>query len=772
MEEPADPPPTLAAELEQRIDADGSDPWRALLELVARPGTTDASAAFGLQGRSAGDVRLLRILGTGGMGVTYLGEDAANERVAVKVFGHLDEAAQIRFENECRILRTLDHAHIVRYRTHGVSPEFGAFLVMDYIEGTDLDRLLAALTTGEALDDIGESLTAGIDQTSSVFATASYRRRIVRLLAAIADALACAHDAGIVHRDVKPANIIVRADLSPVLIDFGLGRDLFRELSWTRSGAVVGTVGWMAPEQLDGNLDAIGPRTDVFALGLVLHTALTGRELRKNLRDLGRYRRGPLRLDASDRAGLDAAMLGILYGCLEPEPRRRYATAGAVAVDLRSWLSDGTVSRRAPGPIRRALRDPKGRASAMILAAVALSLIAWLVWPQYSLISIMGLEDDQNGSLTYSDGSRIPLLLPVVDWRVPRGSVFDLRYTSPRLPGVEIPIRIVADREFVRENVLHRVPELDELGPEQGTVIDPDTGLLDLMTRVDLPPQECLVDGVSYRMLSMGRDKPLLGPGYPQPHWRARIRLPSGPHSVVLVDNGGQRTTTSVFIERERIESCALRLGRLRDVEGDVRMEWANVLATPPPGLSFELGGVADKFLDGPAQVREQPEPGRGLQTGYIYQERNTTFAPLAADREAWVELRIRFPHRVRSVFAALAVHCEDHHGSTMRLRWKVDDQEWHECLDAIVDPVNPRTQYTLNGVDGFGVNSDCPIELHGLPAPGISELRIRCDMVATQALPYAAFVRFLTAYANSLFGLEPCFQLVADRSEEKRVPK
>ena len=105
------------------------------------------------------------------------------------------------------------------------------------------------------------------------------------MVATVADALDHAHEAGVVHRDVKPANILLSRDLDPILIDFGLGRDLFQDHSLTRSGAVMGTLSYMAPEQLQGR-GKIDGRADIFALGLVLYRALTGKELRADVSDV------------------------------------------------------------------------------------------------------------------------------------------------------------------------------------------------------------------------------------------------------------------------------------------------------------------------------------------------------------------------------------------------------------------------------------------------------------------------------------------------------
>lgn len=760
MEESADRPPTLSGELDDRLRRQPGDPWQALLGLVASPDPESAGLPLRLHGKLLGGVRLLRILGTGGMGVAYEGVDGNGERVAVKVFGQLSDVAALRFENECRILATLHHPNIVRYRTHGVTTDEGAYLVMDFVAGTDLEHILVALESGEPLDDVGETLVLGIEPESDVHRAASYRRRVVRLLATVADALHHAHEAGVVHRDVKPANIVVRDDLSPVLIDFGLGRDLFRELSWTRSGAVVGTVGWMAPEQLDGDLDAVGPRTDVFAVGLVLHRALTGRELRRNLKDLDRFRRGALRLSSAERADLDAGLLGVLYGCLEPRPERRYASAKDLAEDLRAYVAGTPTTRRGPGVIARTYRETWGKVLAVLCAALVLAPVLIKAWPRTSSVSIMLLEDDQNGRLTYADGTPLDLVLPLHDWQVPLGSVFDLVYRTERLPGLQIPIHVEADQEFVRVNVLHVTPgRVPELGKEIGLAGGPDDGLIDVVTRV--AAESCRIDGV---------DHPLTGGGDPgfsasaddPPILRARVRVRPGVHEVQVRAPWGGTHRQSVSVSPTELEAWYAFTGRLREVRGSVRIEWANVLSTPPPGVHVHLDGVAGAFMDGKAEARGSS--GWDLGRGEIYLERNVGLAPLAAGREAEVMLSVSFERPMRSLIAAFTPQCNSAQGCVLRIEYSIDDGPWISRIRFDATSKHQESQeYWIEELGPFSDRGRIPIDLSGLPAPGIRVLRIRCVMTSRQASETTSFVRFLPSYANSVSNIEPAFELVAD---------
>lgn len=192
-----------------------------------------------------------RRVGQGGMGVVYRGRDPrTGEAVAIKVIERGDAKERARFEAEARALRSLDHPNVVRYLDHGVSDEGAPFLVMQWLEGMDLARRLERRLLG-----VEEALT---------------------LARAVAEGLAAAHEAGIVHRDVKPSNVfLVGEDLRGArVIDFGIARTEQRGDRLTSTGVLVGTPGYMAPEQIRGEHDA---RTDVYGLGALLFECLTGR---------------------------------------------------------------------------------------------------------------------------------------------------------------------------------------------------------------------------------------------------------------------------------------------------------------------------------------------------------------------------------------------------------------------------------------------------------------------------------------------------------------
>ncbi|MCO5169152.1 MAG: serine/threonine protein kinase [Planctomycetes bacterium] len=198
-----------------------------------------------------GRYRVVSELGRGAMGVVYAVEaDGAPARLALKVLLGADPSVLERFRREADALRFLSrHPGIVSLRDLGVH-DGRPYVVMDLVDGGSLERRLAA---GDLPREQG-----------------------ARLLVGVARALHFAHEAGWVHRDVKPANVLLDRAGRPVVSDFGVARDL-HGADLTRTGELVGTIAYMAPEQADGRREEIDRRTDVYALGAVLYEVLTGR---------------------------------------------------------------------------------------------------------------------------------------------------------------------------------------------------------------------------------------------------------------------------------------------------------------------------------------------------------------------------------------------------------------------------------------------------------------------------------------------------------------
>ena len=337
------------------LDRDGvSTEDQVPLEEGGQPGPPDDGAPA--LPRLFGRYELRRELGRGGAGMVWEAFDPALQRpVALKTllagrWASPDQRA--RFLREVRATANLRHPHIVGVHDAGEVDGI-AYLTMDLIDGQPLDGLLER---DGALPP----------------------RRAAELLLPVARALAHAHREGIVHRDVKPENVLVAADGTPYLSDFGLARDLGDGQRLTGSGQTVGTPAFMAPEQLRGR--AVDGRTDVYALGATIYECLSGvvpfqgesypelvakvlHEDPPPLRQAGSIG-GPPRRVAPD---LEA----IVLRCLEKDPARRYAGAGELAQDLERFLRGEAVEARPPGRLRRLARRARGQTQLVVGVALA-----------------------------------------------------------------------------------------------------------------------------------------------------------------------------------------------------------------------------------------------------------------------------------------------------------------------------------------------------------------------------------------------------------------
>lgn len=236
-----------------------------------------------------------------------------NRAVAVKrLHPHLlpDAASRRRLAAEARAASKLRHPGIVEIYDVDTKGEMPA-LVMELVDG--------------------ESLAARLDRDGPVPADEA-----ARIAADVADALYHAHQRGIIHRDVKPGNVLLGRDGSTRLVDFGIAHSLAEAAErLTLTGSVIGTLRYMAPEQLtDG---AIGPRTDLFGLGLLLHEMLTGRSPFTATAPVAlaqEHAAGPPPIN-----GIEPPLAALIRACLAPDPTHRPTHAGAVATGLRAWLA-------------------------------------------------------------------------------------------------------------------------------------------------------------------------------------------------------------------------------------------------------------------------------------------------------------------------------------------------------------------------------------------------------------------------------------------------
>jgi hypothetical protein len=325
-------------------------------------------------------------LGRGGMAVVYKARQVSlNRLVALKMIlagEHAGPEAVARFKVEAEAVARLQHPNVVQ--VYEVGEHQGCpYLALELVEG----RTLAQQCGG----------------------TPQSPAQAAALLEVLAQAVQHAHERGIVHRDLKPGNVLLAcregerrgvsppvadapdrlpdaaslATFTPKITDFGLAKRLEGEAGQTQSGAIVGTPGYMAPEQARGKTREVGPATDVYALGAILYELLTGRPPFQGegpIETVLRLLEGEPVPVARLRPECPRDLETICLKCLRKDPQQRYASAAALADDLRRFLHGEPIRARPLGPLERGLRWAKRRrVPALLLAAVLAALTVGIV---------------------------------------------------------------------------------------------------------------------------------------------------------------------------------------------------------------------------------------------------------------------------------------------------------------------------------------------------------------------------------------------------------
>ncbi|MEO8270907.1 MAG: serine/threonine-protein kinase, partial [Aureliella sp.] len=280
-----------------------------------------------------GDYVLERVLGRGGMGVVYFGRQVQLDRpVAIKMIRAGALASQdevLRFYAEARSAARLDHPNIVTVYQCGEC-DGHRFFSMDYVAGSDLAKLIA---------------TGPLDCKLA----ARYVRDTAR-------AIQYAHQRGILHRDLKPANVLVDENDQVHITDFGLAKSVGVETGLTASGAALGTPSYMSPEQATGRVEEQHQATDIYSLGAVLFTLVTGQPPFKGsgvVQTIMHVIHRPAPMARTLRSDLPADLETIIDICLQKSPERRYATAGTLADDLNRFLNGTPITARPASRARR-----------------------------------------------------------------------------------------------------------------------------------------------------------------------------------------------------------------------------------------------------------------------------------------------------------------------------------------------------------------------------------------------------------------------------------
>ncbi len=397
-------------ESEREVTADPSTPLRTSL----------ASPSMLMD---FGDYELLEQIGRGGQGVVFRArQKSLNRTVALKVISlgqWASEAHVKRFRREAEAAARLEHPCIVPIYEVG-ERDGSCYFSMKFVEGGQLDEVIRR-----------EPMPP---------------RRAAELIAKVARTVHYAHEHGILHRDIKPGNILLDAKGEPHLTDFGLARLVESESTVTRTLEVLGTPSYMAPEQAEGENEAVSSATDVYGIGAVLYQLLTGQP---PFAGGTTYETIKLLLDTEPRPPrllnpkIDRDLSTICLKCLEKDPQRRYSSALALAEDSERWLKHEPIQARHTGIFARGqkwvLRNPT---SALLVASLfALAAAAgWIVWkseliarPLTTGIAVLPFENlsDEKDHAAFADGVQddiLTKLAKIADLKViSRTSVMEYR---------------------------------------------------------------------------------------------------------------------------------------------------------------------------------------------------------------------------------------------------------------------------------------------------------------------------------------------------------
>ena len=351
-QEKAEPPPHAAT---VRVNQDA-----ATIRPADEPTSADKDTPAGHASlRRFDDFELLEEIARGGMGVVFKARQVSLHRlVAVKMILSRQIASQDdlrRFEIEAEAVARLQHPNVVQIYAVG-DTDGQPYLALEYVEGGSLAKKLD-----------------GAPQPA---------RQAAELVECLARAIQVAHQHGIVHRDLKPANVLLTPEGVPKIADFGLAKRVEVDTGETRTGVILGTPSYMAPEQAGGSARNIGPAADIYALGAILYECLTGRPpfraenpMETVVQVLADEPVPPRRLMPKLPRDLETISLK----CLQKAPARRYATAAELADDLRRYLEDRPITARPIRGWQRMIKWSRRRPAAAALIAVIVVALAALI---------------------------------------------------------------------------------------------------------------------------------------------------------------------------------------------------------------------------------------------------------------------------------------------------------------------------------------------------------------------------------------------------------
>ena len=368
------------------------------VQVAAGEFAATGSRSMAMEDRSApsrlGEYRVIREVGRGGMGVVYEAEQLPlGRRVALKVLpsaASLDPRQRQRFQVEAQAAALLHHEHIVP--VFGIGCDHGVhYYAMQFIDGRPLTEIIRDLRPVSTQAGLVESMNSAREPAlgaapemaspsnsgSSAIGNRQHFQMAARLGFQAAEALAHAHDVGVIHRDIKPSNLLIGARGHLWVADFGLAHLPQDDHDLTRTGDLIGTLRYMSPEQARGAPGGVDPRTDIYALGVTLYELLTLRpafgapDRQELLRCILHDEPIPPRcLNPATPRDLET----IILKAMEKEPSARYGSARELCDDLRRFIDDQPIRARRPSLLDRAVKWSRRHRTAVVAAAVALLL--------------------------------------------------------------------------------------------------------------------------------------------------------------------------------------------------------------------------------------------------------------------------------------------------------------------------------------------------------------------------------------------------------------
>lgn len=411
--------PGLEEQLRQRIqNLQEIDSLFANLMQSDESDSGDVTGTDNLIGQKLGDFEILSLIGTGGMGAVFLARQVSLDReVALKVISDISGArgkTLERFKREAKVLAKISHPNIVPIYEVGQEGPYSYF-AMEYVKGTSLDRILSAIRispsdakASQIMQECLQGRAGGIANTpkgnhreKGAEIDADYIVNMSRIIISIASALDYAHNKGILHRDVKPSNILIDADGTPKLVDFGLARAETQQ-TITVTGEFFGTPSYVSPEQIR-KPETVDCRSDVYSLAatyyecLTLHPPFEGDTVNETLtRVISREAVSPKKYCPRLSTDLNTVILH----ALEKSSEDRYQSAADFSADIQNVLDFRPITAKRPSITRRAYKTL--RRNPLKIAVVGISIL--LIVLGYVVSSYVQERKISAAGRLYSDG--------------------------------------------------------------------------------------------------------------------------------------------------------------------------------------------------------------------------------------------------------------------------------------------------------------------------------------------------------------------------------